>query len=82
MPRDIPEDFTPENLDAVIAALQDECARLVQVREIMKELAVEKLPVKNSITLKKRGIPILISFVQAAVDSLRDYRLESKNVRQ
>jgi hypothetical protein len=78
MPRDIPENYTPDMFDAIISALDEERVRLMAVRELMRSLEIEKIPVKNSITMKKRGLPILTSFVQAAIDAVRDYRLEAK----
>lgn len=78
MPRDTPERFTTDMLDAVIGTLQGECARLKAVKEAMRVLEIKEISVRNSISLKKRGLPIVISFTQAAVDSLRDQRLGVK----
>lgn len=78
MPRDNPENYTPDMFDAIIAALDEERTRLLAVKEVMVSLGIEKIPVKNSITMKKRGLPILTSFVQAAIDAVREYRLEAK----
>lgn len=75
MPRDIPEPYTEDKIAAVVTALEEECGRLKAVRELMKELKIESLPIKNSISLKKRGLPIINSFTQAAVDALREHRL-------
>lgn len=75
MPRDIPERYTADMIAAVIGSLDEQCARLRAVKEFMETAEIESLEVKNSISLKKRGIPILTAFTQAAVDALRDHRL-------
>lgn len=75
MPRDIPEPYTAEMIQAVISSLEEECARLKAVKEYMVQAEITTLEVRNSITMKKRGIPIVTAFAQAAVDALREHRL-------
>lgn len=70
-----PESYTAEMLSAVIEALQTECARLLAVEEYMKLKNVEKIEIKNSISLKKRGLPMVAAFSQAAVDAMREHQL-------
>ena len=76
MPRDNPEPYTPEMFDAVIGSLEEECARLRAVKEFMLVSGVTKLEVRNSLTLRKKGLPAISSFANAAIDAMRDRRLK------
>lgn len=77
MPVYIPEEFTPEMLDAVIASLEDATARIRAVREVMRTLEIKKIPIKNSKEMKNKGLPKISLFAQAAVDAIREKQLGS-----
>ena len=75
MPIYVPEEFTPEMLEAVIASLEDATARIRAVREVMRSLEIEKLSIKNSREMKNKGLPKISLFAQAAVDAIREKQL-------
>lgn len=70
-----PESYTPEMIAAVISALESERGRLEVVRDYLANNDVKSIEIKNSISLKKRGLPMLASFSQAAIDAMREHQL-------
>lgn len=75
MPRDNPEPYTPDMIATVIESLQVDCARLMAVQEYMKQSGVETIQISNSLSLRKKALPMLAAFAQSAVNAIRDKRL-------
>jgi hypothetical protein len=73
-----PDIYTPDMIAAVVLALENSAARLRAVGELMTELKINELPIKNSKDLKSKGLPKVAAFSQAAEDAMRDHRLGVK----
>lgn len=75
MPVTKPEPYTAEMIAAVIAAMEEDCARLKGVKEYMTQNQVKELVLKNSKSLKTKGLPAFSAFANSAVDAVREHQL-------